>query len=782
MRSQLSHKTIDYFYLGSLSIVIALSVAIVAFLTSFPSVYYLSALFIVLGVVSMLRYIFDDLVSRTNSIVFAYISLSLFLILYFVQRSVPFDFSLIASDASYYYWSGIGSVLHGDVDGMFLPMADAISGVGFQIFGAKYLASAEIILYLSALLLFYKILRELGIGILLSSLLTTLLEMVPLDIWISKTTFSEPIWQVLLLLIFYYSIEIIKKNSLDYRVIIPYYIVLLLLPMTRGSAIFFYIIVGYLTLYTLWRMKNFKLAIAIVFGLVLLSISIHYSLHIRFNYIVGMQYRRIFPHITTEQLSIILYSISTVFILSLLYLKRLNLDKKNFALFVVVSSIIFRLITALYFSYKKGVTFVSILYVNEFDLLHATLGMPLALLSIAGLVYIYYQAFRGERLYLLIVVVYSAFFVPYIMQNVTIHDPHQMFLYWHRYYFSEYLLIHFLALSLSIGFIYNRIVQMMENKVYAKRVAVILILLLFGSSINLHRYHIVTSEGYLSDAYRLFDWTKSRVGDKQTIILYEHTKHYTDRTLHRLMYEGLHVTRIKLTGIYGVSANELKSLKELNKNPRINRRLINSSKLLALSAYDCSVSGEELTLEDRATFPLFWRQSSSDLDSSPVVGYDLNACLYKLNLSFVADKQIRFGDNNEIANTLLGRGWHDREKNHPYSDSHASLVLPDIFQEGVDYTLELEFKIYGSSREVGKDINISIDSLSIYKRRLQDNFPSLYKIDLPKNIKDFIKDGKLTIDIDVPNALSPYDLKRGKDKSSRGIDLYSIKVVSKPYK
>ena len=779
MQNKLSYKNIDLFYLGSLFIVASLSVAMTSFLSSSPHFYYLSFFLMVIGILSMLKYTFDDLVSETSSISVSFISIAIFVLLFFAQRSVPFDFSLIESDASYYYWSGIGSVLHGDTNGMFLPMADAISAVGFQIFGIKYLASAEIILYLSALLLLYKILRELSFSATLSLFLIMLFEMIPLDIWISKTTFSEPIWQVLLLLFIYYTVEIMKKGSLDYKILMPFYIVLLLLPMTRGSSVFFYILLAYLSLYILWVSRNFRLAMAMAIGMVLLSVSIHYSMEIRWDYVVGMQYRRIFPHITTIQLSALLYSLTAIFLLSLWYLKRFDIRKKNLAFWVVLLSVSFKAIVALYFSYKKGVSFASLLYVNEYDMLTTTMGMPLAILSIAGLLYIHYKALRGERIYLLLVVFYHAFSVPFVMQNVTIHDKHQMFLYWHRYYFSEYLLVHFVALSISLKFLYEKVYKEMKKTLSSKALASGVILVIFVLSINLHTYTIVTNEGFLSGSHKLFDWIESKTKNSTTTIVYERTKHYTQRTLHRLMHAGIFAKRIDITGFYAVSTDELKSLSKLNKNPRIYRRLINSNKLLSLSSKDCSIRGDDLIFEDNLTLPLVWRQSSSDLESSPLVSYELHACLYGLKLSFSSDRKVRFAKHNEIANSLLGVGWHDREGNHPYSESHASLLLPDLFQKDVNYTLELEFKIYGSSSQMGKSINISIDGQSIYNETQQDNFPSVYKINLPKDINKFIKNDKLTIDIDVPNAVSPYGLKGKGDKNTRGIDLYSLKLVSK---
>jgi len=126
------------------SLLIAFFIFPLAFLSSSPLLYYISFAFMMVGTLSMMRYIFDDISLAYHSNRLAFVSLILFLILYFVQRAVPLDFSLIESDASYYYWSGIGSVLHGDTSGMFLPMADAISGMGFLIFGSSvYIAFSK---------------------------------------------------------------------------------------------------------------------------------------------------------------------------------------------------------------------------------------------------------------------------------------------------------------------------------------------------------------------------------------------------------------------------------------------------------------------------------------------------------------------------------------------------------------------------------------------------------------------------------------------------------------
>ena len=773
------YKNLDYFYLGSISIVATLSIALVAFLSSSPLLYYASFLFMIVGILSMMRYIFDEISLAYHSNRLAFVYLALFLILYFVQRAVPLDFSFIESDASYYYWSGIGSVLHGDTSGMFLPMADAISGMGFLIFGSRYLTSAEIILYLSGLLLIYRLLRELGFGVLFSSLLVVLFQMIPLDIWISKTTFSEPIWQVMLLLLLYYSIEIIKKGSFDYKILLPLYMILLLSPMTRGSSIFLYILIGYLALYALWGMRNFKLALAISFGLVLLSLSVHYSMHIRWNYVIGVQYRRIFTHITTTELSAILYSLTAIFFILLWYLKRFALRRRDFALWAVWLSVAFKIIVALYFAHKKGLLFSNLLYLNEYGMLSATLGMPLAILSIIGVVYIHYKALQADRVALLLVIFYHTFSVAFVMQNVTIYDWHGVYLYWYRYYFSEYLLFHFLALSLILKIISEKISAHIKSRLLSKVTVAGVVLVLFFSSINLDIYKIVTTEGYQMGSHKLFDWIKDKTKDSNVLILYDRNKQYTQRTLPRLMHAGLFAKRIDMNGFYGVSTDELGSFSKISQIPKISRALINSNKLLALSATDCSIKGKELILEDRLALPLVWRHSIADLVNSPQLSYTLQACIYKIQLHFVTDQRVRFGKHGDIANSLLGSGWHDRDQNHPYSDAHASLLLPNLFRQDSNYTLELELKVYGTSDKIGKDIYISMGGQIIYKKRLQENFPSTYKIDIPREVIKSLKGDSVTIDIDVPNALSPYGIRGVGDRESRGVDLYSIKVTTK---
>ncbi|SFV62982.1 hypothetical protein MNB_SV-6-538 [hydrothermal vent metagenome] len=763
----------DYFYSGSIVAVVSLLVAMGSYLIGMQSFYYLSFALIIISLLLMLKSLYDDLVEDFKSTIYATLAIFFFIVLYLSQRLEPFEASFLIGDASDYYWAGVSSALNGDDIGIFLPLTSAISAIGFKLFGYRYIALIEVTIHLMVLLSFYHLLKRYLLAPAIAFAIIILVQMIPLDIWLSKTTFSEPIWQLLMLILIYYSIELTEKKQLNYSDVIPLYLLLLLLPMSRGSSVFIFVMLGFLSIYSLYSHNNLKSALLIALGMIALSISLHYSLEIKEKYLIGMQYRRILPHITANTLAMIFYLSSTVFISSLFLLRKVRIKWLNFYIVMVALSIVFKISASLFFAHKKGVAYTKLLYLNEFGLLRSDLGMPLALLAIMGMVYLYIKALRGDRFSLIVVIFYSIFTVPFVMQNVSAIDQHEMLLYWHRYYFSEYLLIHLIAISAMVGLGYNILSKLTYSRITSSLLTVVPFTVLFLYSINLHLHNIVTSEGYLQGSSRFFPWLSSRVyGEQKVAIIYGSDVHYGILNAQQLMYRGIYVTGVKVGDYQKISPKEIKD------NIKISEKLLKNDYLLILATNSCTIEMDKLIFIDRLSMPLSWRRSTDDIYHSSPVNSTINACLYKIRHHFEIDREVRFNKNSDIAPALITDGWYQFGKSAIWSQPKAKITLPNILSNKKRYLLEMKFGVYNAIKESPKDLIISINGKEILHKSITQQYADFYSIDIPPEI---IADGekKITIDIEIPNAVSPYEIGYSKDKRVLGISLYSLKLSEK---
>ncbi len=763
----------DYFYCGSIVAVVSLLVAMASYLTGMQSFYYVSFALIITALALMFKSLQDDLMEDFGSTLYATLAIVFFVILYMSQRLEPFEASFLIGDASDYYWAGVSSVLKGDDIGIFLPLTSAVSAIGFKLFGYEHIALIEVIVHIMVLLSFYHLLKQHLLTPTIAFATIVLVQMVPLDIWLSKTTFSEPIWQLLMLVLIYYSIRLSKKAKLQYIDIVPLYLLLLLLPMSRGSSVFIFIMLGFISLYSLYNHKNLKSALLIAAGMVVLSISLHYSLEIKEKYLIGMQYRRIMPHITVSSLAMIFYLASAIFIASLFFIKKIRVGWFDFYKTIVVLSVLFKISTSLFFAHKNGIPFAKLLYLNEFGLLRSDLGMPLALLAIIGMVYLYIKALRRDRFSLIIVVFYSIFTVPFVMQNVSAIDQHEMLLYWHRYYFSEYLLVHLIAISAMVGLWYNILLRLRYSHTISNLFTVVPFSILFLYSINLHLHNIVTSEGYLKGSSKFFPWLANRVSDgRKVAVVYDRDLHYGIFNPEQLLYRGMYVTGLDVDNYQEIASKEIKD------DMPISQKLLKDDNLLILSTNSCLIKRDNLIFVDRLSIPLWWRRNTDDIYHSSPVHTNMDACLYKIKHHFEINREIYFDRDSEIAPDLISDGWYQFGKTGIWSQPKAKIVLPNILSDKKRYILEMKFGVYNALKKSPKDLIIRINGREVLHKSIIQQYADFYSIEIPTGLITS-DDKNITIDIEVQKAVSPYEIRYSKDRRVLGISMYSLKLSEK---
>ena len=593
---------------GSLFVLLGLAVSLGAYYTYNMTFRYVAFSFLVLGVILLFGSAKQSLQQELKSS-----SLSLLLtiglgLLYFALRTQLHRFDFGVGDASDYFIAGVCSVTFSQDIGFFLPLTASISALGYSVFGMTYAPFIDVLLYAATIPLGYILLRKLGVNVWVSVVMTLFFIINPLSIWFSKTSFSEPIWQLMILLFAMVFYRISSNERLKTTEVIAYFLIVALVPFLRGEGALYYGLVTFFVLYHFWKYTNLKSALILMLGLFVIAGSIHLTLGIREHYLLSWQFSRVIPGITTQQLMLILYGVAGV-MMGLLIL--LNFIKKGFsqipfAFIVTLLALAFKIVVAYLYMGKKSVPFMELLVYREYGLALGNFGLPLTLLIGVGLVLLHYKAMKGEKVALLFVVVYAISFLPFVMQGVTFHDPHELFLYWSRYYFSVVMVVHLFSLALVWEFMYEQSQRVVESSKYRVVLVFIIIGIVSSLSLNLKVLDIVTNEAYLENSDKVFTWLKKRVKNQPISVLYDDAIRYER---HNGLYDAKVFTARMFT-VVKIQAKAWQKVKQsqLTGTVKLNKEMYRGRYLICISSQKPMLDNKALILVDQTMFPISWRE------------------------------------------------------------------------------------------------------------------------------------------------------------------------------
>ena len=593
---------------GSLFILFGLTLSLSAYYTYSMPLRYVAFSLLVLGIVMLFGSVKKDIQKELKSPSVSLVITIGFGILYFALRTQLHRFDFGVGDASDYFMAGVCSVTYSQDIGFFLPLTASVSALGYSIFGVSYAPFIDVLLYAVTIPIGYFLLRKLGLSVWISIIMTVFIIINPLSIWFSKTSFSEPIWQLMLLLfatIFYY---IMGKEKLKITEMIPYFLILALVPFLRGEGALYYGLVVFLTLYHFWKYNNLKSALFLIVGLFVIAGSIHLTLGIRSHYLLSWQFSRIIPGITAEQLMSILYGVAGVMIGVFLLL---NFFKKSFSriplpFIITLLAIGVKIAIAYFYAVKKSVPFMDLFVLREYGLALGNFGLPLTILIGLGLLVLHYKAIQGKTLALLFVVMYAIFYLPFVMQGVTFHDPHELFLYWNRYYFSILMVIHLFSLALVLQFFYEQSQTLIDSSIYRTILVAITIIIISLFSLNLKVEQIVIKEAYLENSYKVFTWLKQRVRGQTISVLYDDAIRYE-------RHNGLHDAKVftsRMFTVMKINAKAWQKVKprQLTSNIKLKKDMFRGRYLLCISREKPKLQNHELRLVSQTVIPISWRE------------------------------------------------------------------------------------------------------------------------------------------------------------------------------
>ena len=743
---------------------------------------------LLLSFVLLFHTLYKDFKHTFQSSWLAMVVLVAIVALYFSLRIILHRFDFSVGDPSDYYLAGVCSITYHQDIGFFLPLTASISAVGYAIFGLKYAPFINILVQLLALPLSYMILRKFNISTFIALLVTVLFTILPLTIWFSSTSFSDPIWQICLLIYILLAYTTLSKNVLPYKVLVALFLLLVLVPFLRGEAVLYFALIGVLSLYHFWHYGRLKTASLLMFGLIVLSLSIQATLGIRSHYLLQMQFSRVIPGITEEILLSILYGASIIgfFLLGFLRLIKKTFQKYSFTFLFTTILLLFKFIFAYYYSQKEDLSFSHLLILNEYGFAHGNFGLPLTLLIFSGLTLLYISAFKGNRLSFLLILVYTIFYIPFIMQKVTFFDPHAFLYYWNRYYLSALMMIHLFALAFMLQTIY-RLMQKHFIKISNPALLLTSIFIIISAfSLPLNMYKIVLTEPHQKNASTLVPWMKKHVRNQPISVVYDSTIIYKQNKGH-IGTNHIKYLISRLFSVFKINAKEYQGIypSQLDSNLTFHADLSQRRYVLCVAKKPCKLQNSYLSHVDTLTLPLSWREHYSlhtlmaqkyqELSHSYQNQWKLHFELYRvsprLKQQFAFNKTISLSGHSFITKKVFPKGWYTtRHDSGAWSlGLHPKLFFPFIEKESyLDYSVVLRYYLFNASLKSPRTITFSSQGKIL--KKITTTVSQTKSITLPID-KTLLKHPPLQIDIDIDT----YDYK--KSKVPYGMFIESFKII-----
>jgi hypothetical protein len=701
-------------------------------------------------------------------------------LIYFLQRmELPrYDFSV--GDPSDYFIAGVCSVTYSQDIGFFMPLTASITALGYEVFGIALTPLVNVILYAASIPLSYFVFKKLTSSMPLSLIMSTFLVFIPVSILFSKTSFTEPTWQTLLIIFSINAYYTLANKKLAWQNIIIFYLILFLAPFLRGEGVVYYGLVLFLVLYHYWKYTNFKSMLWLAMGTVVLAGTVHLTLAVRSNYLLNMQFSRVIPNITEFQLMSILYGAAGLAftIVLILYLVRNKYKNLSMPMILVGLSILFKVGVSYLYSTKKNMSVMELLFINEYDLAVGNFGVLITLLIIIGLVLLYIRAIKGDSLALMLVMLYAVFHLSYVMQAVTFYDIHAMFLYWNRYYLSVFMMVHLFALGLALKLIYQSMERWIEGKQLRNGIFGIFLALVVFFSMNGKMYEIAITEAHHKDSYKFFEWLKEKVERHPFAVVLDSSIVYKQNIEHIGLNDIKYMTS-RTFSIYKMNVKGYQRVKpeNLNANLKYNADISKVRYVLCMGEKDYHLENKTLTKIEEFRLPLEWREHfglddndssihQGDVTKSIVEHVDFHATLYRVDKKLILGKKIAFKSNGPLASNMLKEGWTfiNNRSSAFASDGKGIILLPKIQKsEGNEYSITLRYAIINAN----------------------DNHPKIVTFQLADKLLETVTINSHTtreIELVLPNTMLPLklgDIEMTMESSNEGQIMLRSIIINK---
>ena len=774
---------------GIYFILFSFSFSLLAYYTHVAWFHEASLSALLLSLILLFHTLYKDFRHTFNSSCLSVLVLVCLILLYFSLRIILHRFDFSVGDPSDYYLAGICSITYHQDIGFFLPLTASLSAVGYAIFGLNYAPFINILVQLLAVPLSYMILRKLNISTFIALLITLLIIILPLNIWFASTSFSDPIWQICLLIYILLANKLLSPDMVRYKVTFALFLLLALVPFLRGEAVLYFALIGLLSLYHFWKYCSFKNAALLMFGLIVLSLSIQATLGIRSRYLLQMQFSRVIPEITEGLLLSLLYGAASVgfTFLGLLALVKKHFQKYSFTLLFTLILILFKVLFAYYYSQKENLSFSHLLIVNEYGFALGNFGLPLTILIFIGLILLYISALKGKHLSFLLILVYSIFYIPFVMQKITFYDPHAFLYYWNRYYLSALMMIHLFALAITLQTLYTLMQKHLKHIRFSKLLLSVLFILISTFSLPLSMYKIVLTEPHQKNASKLVPWMQKHIQHHSVSVLYDASVVYKQNKGH-IGTNHIKYLISRLFSVFHINAKEYQAVSssQLDGTLHFKDDLSQKDYVLCVAKKPCQLQNNTLHYVDTLILPLTWREhyslqhpfqtNISDLNNSYINHWKLYFELYKvsplLKQTFDFNKKMTLNKRSPLSKQVLHHDWYST-----YQDTgvwslglHSKLTFPFIKKEShVSYRVVLRYFLFNATPSSPRTLTFSSHGRLLKKLTTKVSKSQTITLDIPSDLPS---------PLELEMQIDHYDYK--KSKVPYGIFIEYYKIIKNP--
>ncbi len=671
------------------------------------------------------------------------------------------DFSFTVGDASAYTWDGVYQSLTGKDSGFFPPLAAATSAIGFKLFGLSGVAIIFVVWSFVAVPLLYLILTNFGICRDYALIAVTIFIFSPLHIWFSKTTFSESIWQLLVLSALG-SLVLLKRPGL-YRVLslITLLLIALTAPFGRGTAIFFVagIIACVFSIQQIALRHRFYIVASITLCFL---ISFWISLDIRAPYLIGWQFSRILPEITPAKLLKLVIGGFVVGLSGLAWFAS-KVESKNVFLYrltLLIALVLLKVLFAYVYHLKSGQNFLDLFFLNEIQFTRTSFSEFGVFFLAFGLICAVISGVRGNDGLYHVIVFYIFFSIPLSLQSIGVTMGHEMLLYWHRYYFSELFCFGFLFVAFASykSIEYFRKFIRIGDAYRTTNMGLVVFFCVFISTQNYAYFYLVQGHAYLSGSAAVFTWIKNVAGSLPVHI-------YLNDRLRYSGYDGPFLLR-DLSSRFGLNLKEIR--KGRGETDRLSEGIVICSQDLHCNEH---IDGYKL---GNYSGHVPWIQHTFNPISPKVKVLSVDLEAYFINPIIQVGTLLVTNQEFLEKFKILGEGWHQIEESFVWSKRTAELKIPiPSACEKINCEIKIIFDVFGAS--IRHPTKVGVNTKGIV-----GNESHVYVSNgdqVIANVPIYPGNTFQNIIFDIPEAVSPKKIGQSSDDRVLGICLRSIQVV-----
>lgn len=685
--------------------------------------------------------------------------LPLIFIPYVLSSAYSSEFLLWIGDAGAYVLDGISRISDRPDEGHFLPLASSITALGYALFGYSLKSYFSSILFLFAFMPLTLIISRIGISKNHSLIFAALYFNTPLVLWFSKTTFSEVSWQLIIICsIFLIVFSDSAKDRFGNKLSIVFLTLIITTAMfSRVTGVL--LVISLLAAVSISEVKNTnirsKIAPIIVINFAF-ACALSLIVYLRPTYMVDWQFSKLIEQATP-------FTVTFQLVLSALFLsilgtsllpigRRLFKSEQPFRVCIVIFLILIKLAGA-YFLVKDQLDWQSNL-LSEFDFARYSLGPIYIFLIAIGMLLCLKRTVEGKLLFTYLLLLYVGFSLPFSLHSVTPQMPHEMYLYWFRYYFSELHLIHFIFSACGFYVVLGLFTPKRQVVL-----GVVVLALLFFQKMDMK--HNVVTQSYLAGS-----------GDAVEKLV----AHLNDQPVHLIYSDKVKYSNLDFAHLFQFLGRS--NINFLSKNAVSNRE--QSQQLLKSYLYPT------LLTQDVKILCVSGRRADCHMDNSPPEATEcvvLPFIQHKSNDKF-REAGFRFCYSSYLTDpyaSLSSNGWYAREPWGVWSSSRASFTITaGGLKRNCDAAqacrIQILAHVFAASSKAEKTIVFSQNGIPTNSVVSKSSSAMTLTIEVVGFQKLIEQDQNLVLSFEVDGAASPSSIGVSTDQRVLGLGLLNLNV------